>query len=177
MSDIYHGLGHVEHHDERDALFPMAAALPERPFITEKMWWDNGWWGDQGNTSMCTAFSWSHWLEDGPMIQDGLGEREKPVFNLMQLYKKAQANDGIPGVGYNGTTVRAVAKVLKAANVINEYRWANSVEDIITCLLTVGPVVVGTRWYSSMYQPDSRGYVSPTGGMAGGHAYVLNGVG
>jgi hypothetical protein len=176
MGNVYLGLGHIEHSDERDALFPLAAVLPERPFITEKMWWDNGWWGDQGNTSMCTVFSWSHWLEDGPMIQDGLGDREKPLFNVTNLYHKAQANDGIPGSNYNGSTVRAVAKILKAAGVVSEYRWANSVDDIVTCLLTIGPVVVGTRWYTSMFTPDANGLVKPTGGMAGGHAYLLNGV-
>jgi hypothetical protein len=176
MSNTYYGLGHIEHSDPRDALFPMSAVLPERPFITQKMWWDNGWWGNQGNTSMCTVYSWSHWLEDGPLIQDGLGQREKPLFDVQKLYHKAQLNDGIPGTNYNGSTVRAVAKILKDMGVIGEYRWAASVDDIVTCLLTLGPVVVGTRWYTSMFSPDSQGLVKPVGGMAGGHAYLLNGV-
>lgn len=177
MTDtIYHGLGHIEHTDDRDNLYPLSAILPERPFITQKMWWDNGWWGNQGNTSMCTCFSWSHWLEDGPLIQDGLGDREKPLFNITNLYHKAQANDGLPGVNYNGSTVRAVAKILKSMGVLKEYRWANSIDEVVTCLLTLGPMVVGTRWYTGMFSPDSNGLVKPNGGMAGGHAYVLNGV-
>lgn len=173
---IKHGLGHIELADPRDALFPLSAVLPERPFVSQKMWWDNGWWGDQGNTSMCTIFSWSHWLEDGPMIQDELGNREKPLFDVTKFYAKAQLNDGLPGTNYNGSTVRAVAKILKELNVISEYRWAESVDDIVTCLLTLGPVVVGTRWFTDMFKPDGQYVVHPTGGMAGGHAYLLNGV-
>ena len=62
-TNIKHGLGHIQLDDPRDANYPLAAALPEKPFITQKMWWDNGWWGDQGNTSMCTVYSWSHCLK------------------------------------------------------------------------------------------------------------------
>ena len=171
-----YGLGCIEYHDPRDDNYPMAAILPEKPFITNKMWWDNGWWGDQKNTSMCTVYSWSHWLEDGPLLQT-IDGREKPMFDLKTLYNKAQLNDGIPGTNYQGSTVRAVAKVFKELGVIKEYRWANSIDDIITCLLTIGPVVVGTKWYSAMFTPDKHtAIVKPEGGMAGGHAYVLNGV-
>lgn len=176
MENVKHGLGHIESVDARDALYPLADILPEKPFITQKMWWDNGWWGDQGNTSLCTIYSWSHWLEDGPMIQDELGNRDKPLFDVQKFYHKAQLNDGIPGTNYNGSTIRAVAKILKELNVISEYRWAASVDDISTCLLTLGPVVVGTRWYTAMFTPDNNHIVKPIGGMAGGHAYLLNGV-
>jgi hypothetical protein len=176
MDNTKHGLGHIELADARDADFPLSAILPATPFITQKMWWDNGWWGDQGNTSMCTVFSWSHWLEDGPMIQDELVNQERPLYDVTQLYQKAQLNDGLPGTNYNGSTVRAVAKILKGLNIISEYRWASSVDDISTCLLTLGPVVVGTRWYTNMFNPDSSYQIHVGGGMAGGHAYVLNGV-
>jgi hypothetical protein len=177
MNDnVKHGLGHIQLHDPRDALYPLSAILPPKPFTTNKMWWDNGWWGDQGNTSMCTAFAWSHWLEDGPMIQDELANQEKPLYDPTTFYKKEQLNDGIPGNNYNGSTVRAGAKILKGLNVINEYRWAQTLDDITTCLLTLGPVVVGTTWYTDMFNPDGNGLIHVAGGIAGGHAYVLNGV-
>jgi hypothetical protein len=170
------GLGHIANEDPRDKLFPLSAVLPEAPFITQKMWWDNGWWGDQGNTSMCTVYSWSHWLEDGPLVQDELGNREKPLFDVNKLYHKAQLNDGLPGTNYNGSTIRAVAKILQAMGCIKEYSWADNVDDIATCILTLGPVVVGTPWYTAMFNPDSNGLIHVGGGMAGGHAYLLNGV-
>ena len=40
----------------------------------------------------------------------------------------------------------------------------------------MGPVVVGTYWYRGMFKPDRNGIIRPTGGIVGGHAYVINGV-
>ena len=42
--------------------------------------------------------------------------------------------------------------------------------------MNLGPVVVGTYWYSSMFYPDRNGLIKINGGIAGGHAYVINGV-
>ena len=42
--------------------------------------------------------------------------------------------------------------------------------------LNVGPVVVGTNWYYGMFYPDTTGLIKIRGGLAGGHAYVINGV-
>lgn len=47
---------------------------------------------------------------------------------------------------------------------------------MVKALLEVGPVVVGTWWYSGMMNPDKDGLVYPIGNKLGGHAYVLNGV-
>lgn len=174
--DVKLGLGRVEHVDERDKLFPLSATLPEKPFIDSKMWWDNGWWGDQGSTSYCTVFSWSHWMEDGPLIQQEFIDHAKPPFDPNKLYFAFQENDGIPGTGYAGSTVRAGAKVLKKLGVVSEYRWAASTDEMVTCLLTIGPMVVGTKWYSNMFNPDQRGYIKVGGSPAGGHAYLINGV-
>ena len=38
------------------------------------------------------------------------------------------------------------------------------------------PVVVGTYWYSGMFNPDVNGLIRISGGIVGGHAYVINGV-
>jgi hypothetical protein len=34
-------------------------------------------------------------------------------------------------------------------------------------------VVVGTSWTNDMFNPDASGFVKPTGGVAGGHCYVM----
>ena len=34
-----------------------------------------------------------------------------------------------------------------------------------------GPAVIGTNWHRDMFTPDDRGYITPTGSLAGGHAY------
>ena len=64
-----YNLGRVYIPDERDKKFPMSAALAKTGSTTRqyRYWWDSAWWGDQGATSRCVAYSWMHWVEDGPV--------------------------------------------------------------------------------------------------------------
>jgi hypothetical protein len=82
------------------------------------------------------------------------------------------------GTDYDGTSVRASAKVLQSRGLISEYRWAWSADEVAAALLEVGPVVVGTNWYSSMFRvgEDRMLRIEPTASVAGGHAYALTGV-
>lgn len=171
-----YSFGRLEVPDARDMQFGIAPLLLSMPQITEKFWWDGGWWGNQGSTSQCVAYSWMHWLEDGPVIQDSIFGREKPLFQPIEFYHTCQLVDQWPGENYNGTSVRAGAKVLCDLGVINEYRWAFNIDEIINTLLTFGPMVVGTKWYKDMQFPDKTGKVSVKGRSVGGHAYLLNGV-
>jgi hypothetical protein len=177
MNDITRQFGFIQQPDDRDQLFSVAPMLLETSFITEKYWWADGWWGDQGSSSMCVAYSWSHWIEDGPVIQDALpSNRTKPLFNPAKLYTACQERDEWPGTKYNGTSVRAAAKILKELGVVKEYRWANNISEVANTLLNLGPMVVGTKWYQGMNNPKPDGYVTPSGANNGGHAYILNGV-
>lgn len=166
------GLGRRHAPDQRDSRFPLSALLPDEPSKrTHRYWGASGWWGDQGNTSRCVAFAWLHWLEDGPVTQPGPG----PILDPNWLYKEAQRNDEFPGEDYDGTSVRAGAKVLQGRSLIKEYRWAFDLPTLIQTVLEVGPVVVGTNWYQGMFSPDRDGVVRISGSLAGGHAYVING--
>jgi C1A family cysteine protease len=40
----------------------------------------------------------------------------------------------------------------------------------------VAPVVVGLNWYSSMFHPNAAGLIKVDGSLAGGHAFLLDGV-
>ena len=165
-------------HDPRDIAFPVSAVIPKIPLqLRQKYWWADGWWGDQGATSQCVAYSWTHFLEDGPVIQDAMKTtRTKPIIPPEKLYREAQLRDAFPGENYSGTTVRSAAKILKELGLIAEYRWAQSVNDVVNALLAIGPVVVGTKWYGDMNTPNNIGLMKTTGSFMGGHAYVLNGV-
>lgn len=168
--------GRIESPDSRDDSFPVSSVLPTiPPTLKEKYWWADGWWGDQGSTSHCVAYSWMHAIEDGPIIQDSF-THVKPLISPEKLYKESQLRDPWAGEKYNGTTVRAAAKILKDLGIIKEYRWAKTMSDIISTLLVVGPIVVGTKWYDKMNTPDANGIIKPTGTNLGGHAYVLNGI-
>jgi len=169
--------GRLESPDSRDALFPVSAILAGvPPELTEKYWWADGWWGDQGATTQCTCYSWMHLIEDGPVVQDVISGRIKPMIDPARLYKEAQIRDPWAGENYPGTSVRSVAKILKDLNIIKEYRWATNTQDVINTVLTIGPMVVGTKWYAAMGAPDARGIMSVSGHDMGGHAYIINGV-
>lgn len=168
-----HGLGRRHAPDARDANYPMRALLPAVPSARPYRYWNaSGWWGDQGSTSQCVAYAWTHWLEDGPVGQRG----PSPIVQPSVIYGEAQAVDEWPGSDYDGTSVRAGAKVLQARGFITSYLWAQNFGDIREALLEVGPVVVGTLWYESMFNPDEAGFLHIAGGVAGGHAYVLDGI-
>ncbi len=57
-----------------------------------------------------------------------------------------------------------------------EYRWAFGLDDLILAVGYAGPAVLGLNWYEGMLQTDTRGYIKPTGKLAGGHAIVCHGV-
>jgi hypothetical protein len=166
------GLGRRHHKDERDKQFLIKAILPKKITLTSRYWYANGWWGDQGNTSQCVGYSWAHWLEDGPVTQPGVS----PIVQPSGIYSLAQKVDEWPGEDYEGTSVRAAAKVLTTLGFIGEYRWAFDLNTLSNAILSEGPVVVGTNWYENMFYPNSKGIVSIGGSIAGGHAYLVNGV-
>lgn len=171
-----YSFGRLEVSDSRDLNYGISPMLMSAPQISEKFWWDGGWWGNQGETTRCVVYSWAHWLEDGPIIQDAIPGRPKPLFDLTNFYNACKKVDQWPGEDYSGTSVRAGATVLKDVGVITEYRWAFNVDEIILTLLTLGPMVIGTRWYQKMQFPDEHGLIRPKGRVMGGHAYLVNGV-
>ncbi len=168
-----HGLGRLHAPDPRDANYPMRAMLPaEASTRTYRYWNASGWWGNQGDTPQCVAYAWTHWLEDGPVGQGG----QAPVVQPSILYAEAQKVDEWPGEDYDGTSVRGGAKAVKARGFISSYAWAGLFSDIREALLEVGPVVVGVNWYDAMFEPDEAGLIHIGGEVAGGHAFVLDGI-
>jgi hypothetical protein len=162
----------------------MASVIP-RVAVTEpkyRYWWANGWWGNQGHLPHCVGFSWLHWIEDGPITHSatrtaGTG----PLMDPSELYREAQKVDQWPGESYDGTSVRAGAKILMSRGLVGGYRWAWDAGTVVRALLTTGPVVVGTWWYSEMFvpKPDKESgklLIRAQGSKAGGHAYLINGV-
>lgn len=142
------------------------------PRITSRFWDDNGWWGNQGNTPQCVGYAWAHWLEDGPVGQSGIA----PIIQPKIIYEQAQKLDEWPGENYQGTSVRGGVKALQIAGKVRSYYWGFDLNSLINAVLYYGPVVVGTYWYYNMFFPNQKGFITPTGRIMGGHAYVINGV-
>lgn len=171
-------LGRVFRPDNRDMNFQMKSLLPTKLTTnTYKYWCPNFWWGNQENTPYCVAFSWAHWLAEGPItqIRQRVINGNIPI-DTTYLYNEAQKNDDWEGEDYDGTSVRAGAKILKRDGFISGYTWAWDIETIKTALLTKGPLVVGTWWTYDMFFPNSNGIITFTGQKMGGHAYLLDGI-
>lgn len=175
MTNEY-GLGRLHNVDERDRQYPakmlLADSLPDRKF---RYWWDHGIWLDQGNTPQCTAYSALHFLEDGSVTQFPLKPGAPPISNPVHIYNEAQKRDGFP-LPHDGSTIRAVMKVLTIKRLVTAYYWAWDLETLVDTVLHHSPVIVGTNWYRGMFYPDKDGIIKVAGANAGGHAYVINGV-
>lgn len=176
-------LGRIEVIDERDKNFPVSTILAEAeaedelPVIKRRYWWADGWWGNQGSMPHCVAYAWMHYLEDGPVIQDEVSDsRGKPFYTPLNFYNLCQEHDQWPGENYDGTSVRAGAKILNHLGIVKAYRWAFTIEEVVQTVKYIGPMVVGTRWYSNMSAPSTGGLVTADGTQQGGHAYLINGL-
>jgi hypothetical protein len=170
------GFGRLYSYDARDQnyLISNAPFYSTSTALTSRYWDDEQWWGNQGSTSECVAYAWTHWLEDGPIYQ---ALSPQPIVTPNNVYTAAQKIDEWPGENYNGTSVRAGAKVLQSLGFIQNYYWAFDLQTLINTVLNTGPVVVGTLWYQGMMRPNIRtGMITATGRIAGAHAYVINGV-
>lgn len=167
------GLGRELSIDIRDKNFLIEKKLKlPTTSLTSRYWNDEIWWGDQGRTSQCVGFAWSHWIDDGPILHNG----PKPNTNPSLIYREAQKIDEWPGENYNGTSVRAGAKFLQRQGKIKSYLWTTNLNTLVQTILTQGPVVVGTNWYYNMFFPDRNGTIRVGGRLVGGHAYIINGV-
>ncbi len=159
-----YGFGRYPSEDERDRKYALSLSVSDKQ---RKMWTDTNWEGDQKATPRCVGYAWAHWLDAAPLRQFARPDG---------IYELAQAVDEWEGTDYDGTSVRAGAKVLERIGYIGGYQWAFDVEQVVEAILQVGPVVVGTDWLSGMLRPNAEGLIRATGRSVGGHAYLLSGV-
>jgi hypothetical protein len=124
---------------------------------------------DQGNTSSCVGHAWSHFLRMAKI-------RNLSGPEAMMIYAKAQAIDPWPGEEpwFQGTSTEAGAQVLRDLGYIERFVWPDNDEQMIRFLLTEGPVVVGSNWWSGMDDVDAAGYMWASGQLRGGHCYVID---
>lgn len=153
--------------DDRDRLYPMRSLFGAVPPVLTRHH-RTGPVLDQGNTPQCVGYAFRQLLNTAPVMQQG-----GP--SATDIYREAQRIDEWPGEGYEGTSVRAGAKVLHALGYLSAYHWATRPEDVRDYVLASGPVVVGTDWYTGMFTTDRDGYMSVAGQIVGGHAYVICG--
>jgi hypothetical protein len=84
-------------------------------------------------------------------------------FAREEIYWRAQREDqwdggSYPGAKpfYEGTSVVAGGEVCRELDLITEYRWANTIDDLVLAVGCHGPAVIGIEWRDSMYEPGHR---------------------
>lgn len=167
-----HGFGRRHAFDPRDRMHLMA--VPPAAVITRRsrQWVMPKLPLDQGQLPQCVAYGWEHYLLASPI-------KNKLYKTPQELYDEAQAADEWPGNDYDGTSVRAGAKVLQTATRLGEYKWAFDVDTLTKHVLVNGPAVMGTNWYEGMSEPivvHGESWITTEGSVQGGHCYVIKGV-
>jgi len=173
--------------DDRDRNFLMRRMLPDArrlTLATKKTWGINKNALDQKQTGTCVGHAWKNFLRCAPI------KSEKSPPSAFDVYRgavtldpwpdnddEAELPDFDPGLDA-GTTVRAGAESVTAMGRLKSYVWAFSLQPAVEWVLTQGPVVLGTNWYSSFSDPDEEGVVriTATAEPVGGHAYLMRGV-
>lgn len=136
---------------------------------------------DQGNTGTCTAHAAAHFLHASPIAHKGFID-PFALYREAVLLDEYSDNDGDATARSNsdlqaGSSGTGVAKAMDKRGLLSEYLWAQRMEDAIVWVLSRGPVMVGSNWYTSMEDTTSEGYVkiTPGAGVAGGHEWLIRG--
>ena len=167
-------LGRREEFDERSRLYRAVELISTKELRSYT--WSCDVFNNQGKWGACVGFSFSHELSARPKVYR-VGEDVAHA-----IYNRAKVLDPWPGENYDGTSVLAGVKAVmemkgvKGLPLIQEYRWAFGIEEVVRVLGRRGPVVLGVLWYQGMWDTDVNGFVSPTGEVVGGHAIMANGV-
>lgn len=156
--------GRVFRPDPRDRNYPVQL---QKTKLTRKVWSTGSQVLDQGEQPACVGYAIAHQLLSAPIHQ---------YLNPLGIYSIAKRFDEWAGEDYEGTSVRAGMEVLRMLGLVDEYRWAFSLEEVINTVLTTGPVVMGVNWYEGMSTPDAKNFIHVTGENLGGHAILLVGV-
>ena len=181
MAKKNHGLGRRHSPDERDKNFLMRRALPPAAEVvlpTRKTWPIAATALDQGSTGTCVAHAWCNFLRAAPIRSNaGIDQLRWDIYDQCVKIDEWDDNDHDPDRQF-GTSVRAGAEVVLKLGRLKSYLWAFNLQPAIEWVLTMGPVVLGTTWYDSMFSPDNEGIVQikPNSRMVGGHAYLWRGV-
>ena len=131
---------------------------------------------DQGQLGSCTGNAAVGCLGYNP-FWDTMGMQPLDEEMAQSIYSQATSLDEVPGVWPptdTGSTGVAVSKALQSRGLISGYQWMFRFIDVIGALMA-RPVILGTAWYESMFDPDAFGMVGISGRVAGGHEYILDG--
>jgi hypothetical protein len=155
--------------DERSRQFSIRTVMPEKPLRSYT--WKCRVNLDQGSEGACTGFSVAQEAAAKPVVVKNIDNAV-----AIAVYRRAQELDPWAGKQHEGSTVLAAMKAAVERGWYREYRWAFNIEDLAVAVGYVGPAVLGINWHRSMSCPDDSGRITVSGGIAGGHAILCNGI-
>jgi hypothetical protein len=135
-------------------------------------------WLDQMSEGACVGFSFAHELAARPQEIHGVTNQyaRGVYFDAQRIdpWEGGAYPDAVPF--YEGTSVLAGAQILKERGFYESYHWALSAVEAAQGLAYFGPAVLGTNWYTGMFDTDPNGFIHPTGRVEGGHAILIHAV-
>jgi hypothetical protein len=160
--------------DRRDSSYAMADYLRVVTSVPTRKRWRRGVILDQGSEGSCVGMSGAAFINCEPV--SFRKENQLREDYARYLYTESKKVDEWPGTNYEGTSTRALGKVMTQLKWIEPpYVWASTDAEVRAWVLAYGPVIFSTSWTEGMYEVDKAGYVWPNGRDAGGHAYLIFG--
>lgn len=164
---------HVEH-DPRSKDYPARRVAQPKSVL----WTHRAPVLDQGDLGSCTGNALAQCLNTTKFAASRPKRKYLDEQYARLLYAKATTLDTVSGQWPptdTGSSGLAVAKAGVALGYLSRYDHAFGF-DHFAAALALQPVIVGTNWYSTMFKPDSDGFVQPGGQVAGGHEYLALGI-
>lgn len=167
-------LGRRVEHDPQSWGFPARRAVRLRTVL----WPHHAPILDQSDLGSCEGNSLAQLLNTTKFVKSRPRGRYLDENAARSLYSEATALDNFPGqwpTEDTGTSGLAVCKAGVNQGYLTRYDHAFGI-DHTTAALQLQPLITGINWYNDMFEPDSKGFLHPIGGLAGGHALTLLGV-
>jgi hypothetical protein len=143
----------------------LAATLTKKAWVMPKIL-DQDW---KKPTPHCVGFAWDGWGICEPIFDNWDNQKGDDIYYACKVI------DGEPGAE-DGSFTESGAKVMQSYGRLKDYAFATTWDDMVVWLLTMGPLVVGTNWYTDMMQPDADGVVHVGGYFVGGHDWLVRGI-
>lgn len=165
-------LGRLVEHDPRSRLYQAPQATTPRSVL----WGHHAPVLDQGQIGSCTGNATAQLINTDAFAH--CRSHYLTEADAVKIYSLATHVDGLPGTyppDDSGSSGLGAAKAGVKLGYFTGYKHTFSF-DAFCGALQIQPLIVGTNWYDAMFKPDKKGYVHPTGSVAGGHEYLALGI-
>jgi hypothetical protein len=181
------GLGRIAFLDPRSRPF----AAPAPGVVKSVLYTHYGDWLNQLKTSSCTGNALAQAGNCKPNHKPRAKKFEEDT--ALRWYSRATAIDPFEGTYYfppingnygddSGSDGNSVCKAAREQGVVLSWNHAFGLDHMLRALQREEdggggrPVIVGTDWFESMFELDSKGFIDARGDVVGGHEWLVFGV-